>query len=98
MQTAQTARRFSPIFVADVTLNNSVISGKTKADVPFKKSAEATIKKADGTTMVRTIMAFGNQLAEVNNSLRKGRTVKLAVQHDGGSVKVIGYPRDKVAA
>lgn len=91
----QNARPFSRIFTADVTINNSVTSGTTAKGVPFKKTAAATITKADGSTVTRTVMAFGDQLAEVGSRLRKGRTVSLAIQHDGGSVKVIGLPREK---
>lgn len=98
MQNTQPARRFSPIFVADVTINNPIVGGKTMKDVPFMKTPSATITKPDGSSIERTLMAFGNQLSEVESSLVEGATVKLAVQYDGGSVKIVGYPREKVAA
>ena len=94
----QNARKSSPIFNAEVTFNNSFFAGTTAKGVAFRKSQGATLKLADGREISRTVMAFGDQLAPVKNSLRKGRTVKLAVQHDGGSVKVIGFQRDKIAA
>src|SRR3546814_13641290 len=48
-------------------------------------------------TKTMTTMAFGKSYAEVGKLLRKGRAVDLAVQFDGGTVKVLGRPRDKVA-
>ena len=89
-------RKFSPIFSADVTLG-SIASGTTKKGVPYVKSA-ATVTLPSGQTVPRMVMAFGEQLAAVRKVLRKGRTVKLAVQHDGGTMKIIGFPRPKAAA
>lgn len=86
------ARKFSPIFDARVTpvekitvlkAVNGTTYGRFQADVDFK-----------GGTQRRNVMAFGDQFAAVRKGLRKGRPVVLAIQHDNGTVKVIGYPRE----
>lgn len=87
------ARKYSPIFDARVTpvekvsvlvAKNGVTYGRFAADVEFK-----------GGVQRRTAMAFGDQFEAVRKSLRKGRPVVLAIQHDNGTVKLIGHPRDK---
>ena len=86
-------RKFSPFFDARVVPVEKInvlvaVNGTTyarfKADVDFK-----------GGTQRRTVMAFGDQYETVRRGLRKGRPVTLTVQHENGTVKVIGYPRDK---
>ena len=90
------ARRYSPIFVATVTptsIEKNV--GKNGADYAVMRGA--TVQQEGKDDKVRTVMAFGNQLAEVSDALIEGEAVDLAVQYDGGSLKVIGFPRAKAA-
>ena len=89
-------RKFSPIFTASVTPTASVAYATTAKGVPYAKFP-ATVGFKGGDAQ-RTVMAFGDQLAAVRKSLRKGRAVELAIQHDNGTVKVIGLPRENVAA
>jgi hypothetical protein len=42
-------------------------------------------------------MGFGDQVKGLKN-LAKGKSVRLAVQRDGGSVKIIGEVIEKAAA
>src|SRR3546814_11844676 len=91
------ARRFSPIFVATVT--PATVSTRTdKSGNKYAYLAGATIAQEGKETKTMTTMAFGKSYAEVGKLLRKDRAVDLAVPFDGGTVKVIGRPREKVAA
>src|SRR3546814_15672765 len=94
--TSNNARRFSPIFVATVT--PATVSTRTdKNGNKYAHMAGATIAQEGKETKTMTTMAFGKSYAEVGKLLRKGRAVDLAVQFDGGPVKVIGLPRAEVA-
>lgn len=89
------ARRFSPIFIADVTpASIETLNGKNGQYVVMKG---ATISREGRDSQTRTVLAFGNARAEIAAQLNEGRPVALAVQYDGGSLKVIGLPREKVA-
>src|SRR3546814_20055300 len=87
------ARRFSPIFVATVT--PATVSTRTdKSGNKYAYLAGATIAQDGKETKTMTTLAFGKRYAEVGKLPRKGRAVDLAVQFDGGTVKVIGPPSD----
>ena len=89
-------RKFTPIFNATLTPLAAVAVATTKKDVPYGKfQANVALKGGDVT---RTVMAFGDQFASVRDLLVEGQPVELAVQHDGGTLKIIGTPREKVAA
>jgi len=89
-------RKFSPIFNAPVTQTGEMIEKTTAKGVPYAKfQADVGMK---GGVVPRTVMAFGDQLASVRDSLAIGQTVELAVQRDGGTIKLIGFPREKAAA
>jgi hypothetical protein len=90
-------RSFSKIVAASITFNNPVTSAKTVKGATYKKSAEATVAYENGETVTRTVMGFDKQIDGLKN-LRKGATVRLAVQRDGGSVKIVGLVREKAAA
>jgi hypothetical protein len=95
-QTSNNARRFSPIFRATVT--PATVSTRTdKSGNNYAFMAGATIAQEGKEPKTMTTMAFGKSYEEVGKLLRKGRSVDLAVQFDGGTVKVIGLPREKVA-
>ena len=59
--------------------------------------AGATIAQGDKEPKTMTAMAFGKSHTEVAGLLRKGRPVDLAVQYDGGTVKIVGLPREQAA-
>jgi hypothetical protein len=89
-------RKFSPIFNATITPTGEMVESTTAKGVPYGKfQAEVGMK---GGAVPRTVMGFGEQLASVRDSLVVGQTVELAVQRDGGTIKLIGFPREKVAA
>lgn len=89
-------RKYSPIFSARLTLGAIAISA-AKTGVEYAK-AKAQVVLPSGQSVERTVMAFGDQLASVRDVLVEGNTVTLAVQHDGGTMKIIGHPREKAAA
>jgi hypothetical protein len=94
---APRARSFSKIVPATITFTESVVKSKTVKGVDYKKSANATVAYENGKTETRTVMGFGAQIDGIKN-LAKGKTVRLAVQRDGGSVKIVGLVREKAAA
>lgn len=90
-----TSRRFNPIFTATVT--PASVSTRTGKNGKYAVLAGATIAQNGKDPIVRTVMAFGKARDAVAASLRKGKSVELALQHDGGSVRVIGLPRAAAA-
>ena len=76
----------------------SVTSGTTAKGVPYKTAKGSVMTKKDGSTREITVMAFGDQLAEIKNVFRKGRTADLTVVFDGATLKAIGFPRAKQPA
>lgn len=86
------AKKYSKIFTATVTFGDNVTISETKKASIYAKSPESKIEHPDGQVKDRTVMIFGDQLNEVQDSVFPGNTVELAVQYDGGTVKVIGYP------
>jgi hypothetical protein len=96
-QTPTRTRSFSKIVPASITFTESVRKEQTKGGVEYKISPNATVAFENGETVTRTVMGFGDQIKGLKN-LAKGKTVRLAVQRDGGSVKIIGEVREKAAA
>jgi hypothetical protein len=94
IMTSQTsnARRFSPIFVATIT--PATVSTKTAQNGnKYAIMKGATIAQEGKEPKEMTVMAFGKSHEAVAKLLRKGRSVDLAVQYDGGTVKIVGLPR-----
>lgn len=88
------SRKFSPIFTADVTFG-AVSIAKTAKGAPYAKS-RSTVAFPNGQVCERQVMAFDRQYESVKDLLVAGRTARLAVQHDGGTVKIVGTPRPSV--
>lgn len=84
--------KFNPIFTATVTpasVKNPLASNGNKYTV----MKGASVKLANGNVETRTVMAFGPARDSLSGLLRKGKSIELAVQRDGGSLKVIGLPK-----
>jgi hypothetical protein len=94
---APRARSFSKIVPASVTFTETVSKSTTVKGVQYKKSTNATVAFENGETVTRTVMGFGDEVMALKN-LAKGKTVRVAVQRDGGSVKIVGAVREKAAA
>jgi len=90
-------RAFSKIQPATITFTDSVTSATTSKGVDYKKSQNATVAFENGDTVTRTVMGFGPAIAGLKN-LRKGRSVRVAVQRDGGSIRIVGAVREAAAA
>src|SRR3546814_14122692 len=88
-QTSNNARRFSPIFIATIT-PASVSTSTAKNGNKYAVMKGATIAREGQEAKVMTAMAFGKSHTEVAKLLRKGRSVDLAVQYAGGTVKTLG--------
>ena len=90
-------RAFSKIVPASIKFNESVSKAQTSKGVDYKKSQNATVTFENGDTVTRTVMGFGPEVMALRG-LAKGKTQRLAVQRDGGSIKIIGAVREKTAA
>ena len=89
------SQRFNPIFTATVT--PASVSNRAGKNGKYTVLSGATIARDGQADIVRTVMAFGKARDAVLSGLRKGKPVELALQHDGGSVRVIGLPRAAAA-
>jgi hypothetical protein len=90
-------RAFSKIVPASIKFNESVSKAKTTKGVDYKKSANATVTFENGDVVTRTVMGFGPEVMALRG-LAKGKTQRLAVQRDGGSIKIVGLIREAAAA
>ena len=93
----QTARKFSPIFVATIT-PTSIETKQSKDGAAYLLCSGARFERPGQEPQTRTVMAFGQSANDVRDMLAAGKPVELAVQFNGGTVKVIGAPRERQAA
>src|SRR3546814_17134690 len=93
----QTARKFSPIFVATITPESIEIK-KSHDGADYLLCSGAKFERPGQEAQTRTVMAFGRSAADVHKLLTTGKPVELAVQFNGGTIKVIGTPRERQAA
>lgn len=85
--------RFSPIFDADVTPGPVEILTGQKGDYARMRGTTVTPNGKPAKTI--TLMAFGKSLEAIRDVLEEGKTIPLAVQYDGGSMKAIGFQLPK---
>src|SRR3546814_793953 len=93
----QTARKFSPYFAATIT-PESIESKKSHDGADYLLGSGAKFERPGQEAQTRTVMAFGRSAADVHKLLTTGKPVELAVQFNGGTIKVIGTPRERQAA
>src|SRR3546814_11557894 len=93
----QTARKFSPIFVATSTPGSIEIK-KSRDGADYLLCSGAKFDRPGQEAQTRTVMAFGRSAADVHKLLTTGKPVELDVQFNGGTIKVIGTPRERQAA
>lgn len=94
-QNTAPARRFSPIFVATIT--PAAIDTREGKNGAYAFMQGSTVSQEGKEPKTMTVMAFGKSHTEVSELLVTGKPVDLAVQYDGGTLKVIGVPREKAA-
>lgn len=91
-----TTQRFNPIFTVAIT--PASVSTRTSANGrKYAYMGNATIEQSGKEPRQATVMAFGDQRDAVAKLLRKGKRVELAVQRDGGCLRVIGLPKAAAA-
>ena len=61
------------------------------------RRSRARFERSGQEPQTRTVMAFGPSAKDIRDLLAEGRPVDLAVQFDGGTVKIIGSPRERQA-
>ncbi|QAY80268.1 hypothetical protein [Sphingosinicella sp. BN140058] len=88
--------KFVPSFVAIVT-PASVSTRRSSKNEPYAYLGGATVEAA-GRTNIATVMAFGPAHAAVKSKLKKGRKVELLLQRDGGTLRVLGFPKPAATA
>jgi hypothetical protein len=88
---------FRPIFAATITPAGieALTSVKGKG---YIKMQGAQVSRNGGEPTTRTVMAFGKSADAVRDLLVEGKPVELAVQFDGGTVKIIGEVRAPATA
>src|SRR3546814_5446898 len=87
-------REFRPIFNATITPQSIETLQTSKGD-NYLKMTGATVAFKD-KSQERTVMAFGKSVADVEALLETGKPVELAVQFDGGSVRLVGQVPEPV--
>jgi hypothetical protein len=89
---------FKPTFVISVEIKpeSTVTAGTGANGQPFASIKEAAIARNGRPDTRQTVVAFG-PAASILASLEPSRPVQLAVQHNGGTLRVIGLPRAKIA-
>jgi hypothetical protein len=87
-------RKFSPIFQATVTFGDDMLIADDKNGRIYGRVKGQVIYR-DGSTKDRTIMVFGGALQAIQPHFVPGNTVQVAVQHDEGTVIIVGLPREK---
>ena len=90
MSKAAATRRFNPTFV--VTITPTSIETRAGAKGDYTVAENARISKEGRADQVRTVVAFGPHREKLSELLQVGRPVDLAVQHNGGSLKIMGEP------
>lgn len=86
------ARRYSPIFSATVIPDKVEPLVSTSGEDYTRMSA--TLRRAGRPDIHRVVMAFGKPNLTVRHMLTPGQPVELAIQMNGGSAKVIGFPKE----
>lgn len=89
-------RKSKTIFIAKVT-PAEIIDAIDINNKPYLRMPNAHVKTTN-TERPRSVMAFGKSFSTVRPSLIPGVPVDLVVQLDGGSMKILGFPREKTVA
>jgi hypothetical protein len=87
------ARRFSPTVVATVT--PKTVETRQGASGPYAFMEKALVEQEGKAPLVRSVMAFSQSGPAVAAMLAAGRPVKLALRFSGGTMTVLGVPREK---
>ena len=88
---------FRPIFPATIT-PASIERKQTAKGTDYLLMQNATVERDGKDAQTRTAMAFGKSVTDVESMLESGTPVELAVQFDGGTVRIVGPVREKQAA
>ena len=83
--------RYRPTFVVTVT-PTEIVSGDTSRGQPYSTLKDAVVSQKGRADSVRTVMAFGSA-GLTAEKLLPGVPVDIAVQHDGGTLRMVGLPR-----
>jgi hypothetical protein len=84
------------------TITPSTIERRSATNgTPYLFMRDAEVEQKDGSTRRRTVMAFRRdaaELAQIEAKMQPGVPVRMAVQYDQGTQKIIGDPRDEAQA
>jgi len=87
------SRKFRPTFLVTITPQEEVDSGRTSKDQPYSTLRNALVSRDGREDVVRTVMAFGQASSGLAAFLKPGKPVTVAVQHDEGTLRIVGEPR-----
>lgn len=90
-------RKFRPTFTVTVTPVEAATVGDTSKGQPYASLRDAKVSRDGQPDIVRTVLAFGEPNSRLASNLEPGVPIRLAVQHDGGSLRLIGLPREDAA-
>lgn len=88
--TQTTKSTFRPIYPATIVPGAIESKKNSKGETYLKIPGSQVTSIKSGKTSPRTVMVFGKSVGMVQALLEEGKPVDLAVQNDGGSVKIIG--------
>lgn len=91
-------RPFKPIFPAVITPSSIEYRTSTK-NTPYIIMRGATVSYKD-TVQTKTVMVFGQSISDVSAMLETGNPIRVAIQLDGATVRIVGQvrPRSSKAA
>ena len=87
---------FQPTYVVTISAEE-IACGEAVNGQQFASAKNATISRKNRPDCQRTVMAFG-PAASILGSLKAGEPVRLLVQHNGGTLRVIARASDDGAA
>jgi hypothetical protein len=90
-----TARR-SRAFVA--TIVPETVEHLVGPKGPYTLMRNAVVSREGKNDMIRTVMAFGSQNAQISHLIQEGRPIDLAIRFNGGTMRVVGLPHGDAAA
>ncbi len=86
--------KFRPTFVVTV-IPAEISCGDTSNGQDYISMADARIEREGQASMQRTVMAYGPVTSTLSEILEPGKPVRVAVRHNGGTLKIVGLPRNE---
>lgn len=89
-----TKKPFRPISTVTIT-PMSIEQGVAKNGSPYVTMRETQVSRPGKEDLVKTVVAFAEELAVVQDKLVVGQSVELRVKWDNNTLKILGFPAPK---